>query len=275
MRQKNKPSVQKDSLQGLSPDEPAVLKILKTLAVLKLDVSRSLRGLTPLLSQKKNFSGIQGFIGASKTMPSDKALENWIQGKDPSFALSEVFERFQEEALENIHDWVMDAHRLSQKIFDICLLKTEIMGLHRAISDTTSDPSLKNLARQLAAGELLSFRLLQGVFFMTPRTEIPGFYHRLSLCLKYLFLQPNEQIVTAYFVANTPKGAIFHPDFYRQAYIHRAFACYQKQHMSQKIQLVFKILGLPAPLLMRRVLGNSLWWFMSRKIEKSRNQVWA
>ena len=262
-------SLHKNDPPSFRDDKTSVLKILKTVVVLRGSVSKALQQMMPALIAR-GIPLVDSQNNRTRRLDEhDRELKDWIYEQDPTFRLCDAFKRFEDEALKEAQDLIMDSCRLTQKLVDLCLMETEIFLLCRAMGDTLNDNLLKNFVRRIAADELRIYRLLQGLLLQTPVDTVPGFFSRMCASFECLRLKPNNEMVTAYFVANTPKGAVLHLDFYRDAYRERSLQCYKKRHFYQKVQMVLRILNLHPPVLLRVLIQKSMWWVVSHKRSKN------
>ncbi|WP_434615033.1 acyl-ACP desaturase [Azospirillum sp. B2RO_4] len=197
-----------------------------------------------------------------------EALGRWAELVDPTFDFRAAVERFRAGYRVPIDlDASVRGSRTGEMIAR-CMVETGTSSYYAAIGDSTDEPVLKEICRNIAADELRHYKIFYTYAKKYLDREGLNKVQRLKVALSRIGESEDDELAYAYYAANAPADATYEHKLYNAAYKRRAFGRYRRKHVDRAIAMVFKACGLKPHTRLCSVASRGAWWFIDRQARK-------
>ncbi|PGH52969.1 rubrerythrin family protein [Azospirillum palustre] len=197
-----------------------------------------------------------------------EALGRWAELVDPTFDFRAAVERFRAGYRVPIDlDASVRGSRTGEMIAR-CMVETGTSSYYAAIGDSTDEPVLKEICRNIAADELRHYKIFYTYAKKYLDREGLNKVQRLKVALSRIGESEDDELAYAYYAANAPADAVYEHKLYNAAYKRRAFGRYRRKHVDRAIAMVFKACGLKPHTRLCSMASRGAWWFIDCQARK-------
>ncbi|AWK87432.1 acyl-ACP desaturase [Azospirillum thermophilum] len=197
-----------------------------------------------------------------------RALGRWAELVDPGFDFEAAVERFRAGYRVPIElDSSVRGSRTGEMIAR-CIVETGTSSYYAAIGDSTDEPVLKLICKNIAADELRHYKIFYTYAKKYLGVEGLNRLQRLKVALSRIGESEDDELAYAYFAANAPVSAAYDRKTYNAAYKRRAYGRYRPKHVDRAIAMVFKACGLKPHGRLCTVASRGAWWLIDSKARK-------
>lgn len=194
-----------------------------------------------------------------------QALGRWAELVDPSFDFQRAVARFRAGYRVPIDLTASVRGSRSGELIARCMVETGTSSYYTAIADSTDEPLLKLICRNVAADELRHYKLFYGYAKRYLEGERLSRWQRLKVAVARIGETEDDELAYAYYAANAADGVPYERKAFNAAYAKRAYARYREPHVERAIAMVFKACGLKPHSMPFRVAVKLAWWLMTGK----------
>lgn len=182
---------------------------------------------------------------AEEEIQHGDALGRWAMLADPEWDYKAAFLRYREFYKIPLHVDQSVRGSLTGELIARCMVETGTSSFYSALADTTDEPVLKALCKQIAADEFRHFKLFYDHMHRYLRRENIGLVQRIRIALGRVTETEDDELASAYYTTNEPPDQPYDHSHCIAAYMARAMRNYRPQHLRRVTTMVFKIIGLP------------------------------
>ena len=197
-----------------------------------------------------------------------RALGRWAELADPSFRFDEAVQRFRDGYKIPLQEGVSARGSRTGEMIARCMVETGTSSYYAAIADSTDEPVLKLICRNIAADELRHFKLFYTYTRKYLGVEQLNKFQRLRVALSRIGESEDDELAYAYFAANAPADASYDHKTYNQAYMRRAYGRYRPQHVNRALAMIFKACGLKPYSGLYNIAARGAWWLVDSRAKK-------
>lgn len=191
-----------------------------------------------------------------------EALGRWAELVDPTFDFRGAVERFRAGYRVPIDlDASVRGSRTGEMIAR-CIVETGTSSYYAAIGDSTDEPVLKLICKNIAADELRHYKIFYNFTRKYLGVEGLNKFQRLKVALSRIGESEDDELAYAYFAANAPAGALYDRKTYNRSYKRRAYGRYRPKHIDRAIAMVFKACGLKPHGRLCNAASRGAWWLI-------------
>lgn len=171
------------------------------------------------------------------------ALGKWAMLADPSWDYISAFERYRTSyQIDQDVDVSIRGSRTGELIAR-CIVETGTSSFYTAMADSTSEPVLKAICKQIAADEYRHFKLFYDHMHRYLRRENLGVWQRTRIALGRVTESEDDELATAYHTTNASPETPYDHKASIAAYMARAMGCYEQRHINRVTSMIFKTIG--------------------------------
>lgn len=177
------------------------------------------------------------------------ALRRWAELADPTFDFDKAFADFRRAYHADDGFGLMagtsESNRgsRSRELIYRCIVEAGTSSFYSAMSDSTDEPVLKEVCRNIAADEFRHYSLFYNSLKRYREIDGIGAVRRFTSALRCVTEYQDDIVAYAYFAANDVDGPYDRKAF-GQAYERRAAQLYRPSHASSVTKLFFRAAGL-------------------------------
>ncbi|WP_448190119.1 ferritin-like domain-containing protein [Azospirillum sp. sgz301742] len=198
-----------------------------------------------------------------------RALGRWAELVDPDFDFERAVQRFRTGYQVPIDLTHSVRGSRSGELIARCMVETGTSSYYAAIADSTDEPLLKLICRNVAADELRHYKLFYGYAKRYLEAERLSTWQRLKVALARIGETEDDELAYAYYAANAPEGAPYDRKTFNAAYAARAWGRYRRPHVDRAIAMVFKACGLKPHTTPFKLATTVAWWLIAGKARRS------
>tara|TARA_Y100001934_G_C12374707_1_gene788535 strand:+ start:1534 stop:2424 length:891 start_codon:yes stop_codon:yes gene_type:complete len=171
-----------------------------------------------------------------------KALRQYAELADPNFDFDSTFDRF----VSN-HDIQTDANesirgsRCSELVAR-CIVEVGTSAYYSALRDSTSEPVLRQICKNIAADEFRHYKLFYSTMKKYQKSEKVGFISRLITATSRLAEAQDDELGYAYYCASGSTDPYVRSENIN-AYAKRVFPLYRYEHVKRGLGMTMKAVG--------------------------------
>ncbi|MFT8368973.1 ferritin-like domain-containing protein [Acetobacter papayae] len=182
------------------------------------------------------------------------ALGRWAMLADPSWDYQAAFRRYRDfyQIPLDVHESVRGSR--TGELIARCMVETGTSSFYSALADSTQEPVLKALCKQIAADEFRHFKLFYDHMHRYLQRENIGLLKRIRIALGRVTESEDDELASAYYTTNEPPSLPYDHQRCIAAYMARTMKNYQPRHLRRVTGMVCKIVGLKPHGLLERSL---------------------
>ncbi|WP_029011045.1 ferritin-like domain-containing protein [Azospirillum halopraeferens] len=194
-----------------------------------------------------------------------RALGKWASLVDPEFDFDRAVARFRAGYRVPIDLNASVRGSRSGELIARCMVETGTSSYYAAIGDSTDEPVLKEICRQIAADELRHYK----IFYIHAKRYLDkerlSKARRVWVALSRIGETEDDELAYAYYAANAPEDAPYERKAYSAAYMRRAYGCYRPKHLDRGIAMIFKACGLKPHTVTFNLATRAAWWYLENR----------
>ena len=255
--------------------DPDTLAIVKAASM----VERNAEDYAEYLSRV--FSDDADFLAAAPDWAADEvqhgeALGKWATLADPDFDFAKAFAAFR-RAYHAPEGFGLSAERTESnrgsraaEMIYRCIVETGTSNFYTAIHDSTDEPVLKTLCKNIAADEFRHYALFDKILARHYELEKIGRLKRFRSAMRYTTEYRDDIVAYAYFAANGMPGP-YNRQACGEAHERRALRLYHRPHAVRCAKMVLRAAGVSHHGRLAKVAGRLLYSRMrvrSRRLDR-------
>lgn len=197
-----------------------------------------------------------------------RALGRWAELADPGFDFSKAVERFRAGYKVPIELETSVRGSRSGELIARCMVETGTSSFYAALGDSTDEPLLKLICRNIAADELRHYKLFYSYAGEYLKKEDLNRFQRLRVALGRIGESEDDELAYAYYAANVPESTPYDHKACNTEYMRRAYNRYERRHLDRGIAMIFKACGLKPHSTLYTVASSAGWWFVSNRAKR-------
>ena len=197
-----------------------------------------------------------------------RALGTWAALVDPGFDFDRAVERFRAGYRVPIDLNTSVRGSRSGELIARCMVETGTSSYYAAIGDSTEEPVLKEICRQIAADELRHYKIFYVHAKRYLEKERLSKARRVWVALSRIGETEDDELAYAYYAANAAEDAPYERKVYNAAYMRRAYGCYRPKHLDRGIAMIFKACGLKPHTMTFNLATKAAWWFLENRSKR-------
>lgn len=203
------------------------------------------------------------------------ALGKWAMLADPGWNYMEAFERYRDSyKIELEVDASVRGSRTGELIAR-CMVETGTSSFYSALADSTDEPVLKAICKQIAADEFRHFKLFYDHMHRYLQREKLGVWARTRIALGRVTESEDDELASAYHTTNDPVGMPYDHKRCIAAYMSRAMGYYQLKHINRVTSMIFKTIGLTPHSRLQAWVARGMLWLIRNRAQRFRKIVAA
>lgn len=249
---------------------PEIVPLVKAAALVEYNGGQYAEHLAKIFADDPEFCALASEWGVEE-IQHGLSLGKWANLVDPSFTLEDAFKRFTEGYQIPVSaDGTSLRGSKSGEMIARCIVETGTSSYYTALMEATDEPVLKDICRHIAADEFRHYKLFYQTFKKYLEIEKIGFWKRLGVALGRIGETEDDELSYAYYAANS--AANDNSPYNRKAandrYFRGAYSYYRRHHVERAVGMVLKAVGLNTQGRLSRVITNSAWWALQKKLGK-------
>ena len=222
--------------------DPDVLRIVKAASVVERN------GVDYAAYLKNVFTDDPAFGDASDNWAVEEvqhgdALGHWAMLAEPGWNYPAAFERYRASYhIPSEGDASVRGSRTGELIAR-CMVETGTSSFYTALADSTDEPVLKLICKQIAADEYRHFKLFYDHMHRYLKRERLGVLRRTRIALGRVTESEDDELAYAYHCTNEPEDMAYDHGRCIAAYMTRTMGCYRQHHIDRAMGMMFKTIG--------------------------------
>lgn len=202
---------------------------------------------------------------AEEEVQHGRALARWSRLADPDFDFEARFRLFTEgyrlplDATESVRG------SRAGELVARCVVETGTSSYYSALADSTNEPVLKQICKNIAADEFRHYKLFYSHLRRYIERDNIGRLRRLLIVLRRINESEDDELAYAYYAANASGDEPYDRRRYGRAHARRAYGLYRPRHVDRVVAMSLKAAGLGRRDGIRRLLSRCAYWLMSTR----------
>ncbi len=222
--------------------DPDVLRIVKAASVVERN------GVDYAAYLKNVFTDDPAFQAASDNWAVEEvqhgdALGHWAMLADRGWNYPAAFERYRSSYHIPIEVDASVRGSRTGELIARCMVETGTSSFYTALADSTDEPVLKLICKQIAADEYRHFKLFYDHMHRYLKRERLGVLSRARIALGRVTESEDDELAYAYHCTNEPEGVAYDHQRCIAAYMTRTMGCYRRHHIDRAMGMMFKTIG--------------------------------
>ncbi|MDG6094087.1 ferritin-like domain-containing protein [Acetobacter sp. AN02] len=201
------------------------------------------------------------------------ALGRWAMLADSSWNYPEAFERYREKFRIDLD--TTDSVRGSRagELIARCMVETGTSSFYSALADSTEEPLLKAICRQIAADEYRHFKLFYDHMHRYLRREKLGTLTRARIAIGRVAESEDDELASAYYTTNLPPSVPYDRKSCISAYMASTLSVYRRKHLDRATGMILKTIGLRPHGRLHDWACSVAYFLIRRRLQVSFRQV--
>ena len=247
--------------------DPDLVPLIKAAALVEFNADDYTAYLCNVFHDDPEFQGVaKGW--AVEEVQHGRALGKWAELVDPTFDFDRAVQRFRDGYKVPIDLNASVRGSRTGEMIARCMVETGTSSYYAAIGDSTDEPVLKLICKNIAADELRHFKIFYTYTKKYLELEQLNKFQRLKVALSRIGESEDDELAYAYFAANAPEGETYVHKTYNQAYMRRAYGRYQAKHVDRAVAMVFKACGLKPHTRFCALASRGAWWLVESRARR-------
>lgn len=249
---------------------PDLLQVIKAAALVEYGADAYADYLCKVFSDDPDFQQLAR-NWAVEEVQHGKALGAWAEKIDPEWSLEKAMAKFRagyvpDHFLNNSSTSVRGSR--SAEMVARCMVEIGTSSYYSAIGDSTDEPVLKEICKQVAADEFRHYKLFYDTLNRYLAKEKLGKIGRLKVALGRIAESEDDELSYAFYAANDDGLTPYDRQACNRAYVRRAYSFYQQKHLDRAIAMIFKACGFMPPSIPYRIIRQVAWVMLNRQTKK-------
>ncbi|XAO72341.1 MAG: ferritin-like domain-containing protein [Acetobacteraceae bacterium] len=172
------------------------------------------------------------------------ALGKWAMLADPIWDYKSAFQRYRQTyKIDKDVDASIRGSSTGELIAR-CMVETGTSSFYTALADSTDEPVLKAICKQIAADEFRHFKLFYDHMHRYLGREKLGVIRRAQIALGRVLESEDDELASAFYTTNIPEGTPYDYGRCIADYMARAMPRYRPNHIRRVVSMIFKTIGI-------------------------------
>jgi hypothetical protein len=193
------------------------------------------------------------------------ALGHWAMLADPEWDYAAAFARYRAGYKIDVAASASVRGSRTGELIARCIVETGTSSYYTAVADSTEEPVLSTICRQIAADEFRHFKLFYDHMRRYLERENISFLQRLRIAAGRITETEDDELAFAFHCANDPIDSAYDHERCMAAYLGRAFAFYRQHHLGRGTGMIFKAIGLPPRGKLSDLSSRLAWQLVQRR----------
>ncbi len=247
--------------------DPDLVPLIKAAALVEFNADDYTAYLCNVFHDDPEFQDVaKGW--AVEEVQHGRALGKWAELVDPTFDFDGAVQRFRDGYKVPIDLEASVRGSRTGEMIARCMVETGTSSYYAAIGDSTDEPVLKLICKNIAADELRHFKIFYTYTKKYLELEQLNKFQRLKVALSRIGESEDDELAYAYFAANAPEGESYDHKTYNQAYMRRAYGRYKAKHIDRAVAMVFKACGLKPHTRFCTLASRGAWWLVESRARR-------
>jgi len=207
---------------------------------------------------------------AEEEVQHGEALRRWAELADPGWSFEDSFKRFTEGFSLPLDAEASVRGSRCGELIARCVVEVGTSSYYSALRDSTDEPVLKQICRNIASDEFRHYKLFYDHMKRYRDAEKPWLVQRMKVAVGRLIEGEDDELAYAYFAANDIEGP-YDRKACIAAYGSRAFPHYERGHVKLATGMVMKAVGMKPQSRFGQWSSNLAW----RMFDRRRRQMQA
>ncbi len=223
--------------------DPKIIPLVKAAAMVERNAADYTQYLCSVFHEDPDFCRAAGYWSIEETQHGD-ALGKWAMLADPSWDFMEAFQRYREGYQVDTSANTSIRGSLTGELIARCMVETGTSSYYTALAESTDEPVLKAICKQIAADEYRHFKLFYDHMRRYLAREKLWFWQRLRIALGRVGESEDDELAFAYHCGNLDPAEKFNHGQCTAAYLIGATGVYRPHHIARAVAMLFKVVGL-------------------------------
>jgi len=207
---------------------------------------------------------------AEEEVQHGEALRHWAELADPNWDFEEAFKRFTEGFSLPLDAEASVRGSRCGELIARCVVEVGTSSYYSALRDSTDEPVLKQICKNIAADEFRHYKLFYDHMKRYRDAEKPWLLQRMKIAVGRLVEGEDDELAYAYYAANDIEGP-YDRKACIAAYGSRALPRYERGHVKLATSMVMKAVGMRPQSRVAQWSSNVAW----RMFDRRRRQMQA
>ena len=181
---------------------------------------------------------------AGEEVQHGEALGRWARLADPGWDFAAAFARFKDGYKIPLDAPASVRGSRTGELIARCMVETGTSSYYTALAESTEEPVLRQICKQIASDEFRHFKLFYDHMRRYLGRERIGLLRRLRIAAGRIGESEDDELAYAWHCGNEPKDMAYARARCSAAYMAGAIGCYRFPHVDRAIGMVFKSVGL-------------------------------
>lgn len=206
------------------------------------------------------------------------SLGKWAEAVDPDWDLEEAMAKFREGFTpehfnnEEANQASIRGSRTGEMVAR-CMVETGTSSYYSAIGDSTDEPVLKQICRNIAGDEFRHYKLFYDTLHRYLENDNLSRFQRLRIALGRIAETEDDELAYAFYAANANDNEGYDRKTYSRAYSQRAYGFYQPRHLDRAVSMIFKACGYKPNTLGYKMATRLAWAKLNAGARKRRKMA--
>jgi len=193
------------------------------------------------------------------------ALGRWAEMADPAFDFRGSFDNFVRGY--RLPLGVRESVRGSRcgELVARCIVESGTSSLYSALRDSSDEPVLKVICHRIAGDEFRHYKLFYTHLRRYLAVERPWLLKRIHVAFQRCRETEDDELAFAYHCANSP-GQTYNRKQAADAYFHRAFAKYRREHLDRAVSMMTRAGGLRPQGSLTGLISKLAWRYIQAQV---------
>jgi hypothetical protein len=255
-----------------SKAEPDIVPVVKAAAMVERNGTDYAAYLHGVFSDDPDFQQAADNWAVEEVQHGD-ALGQWASLADPTWNYPAAFERYRGGFRIDINADASIRGSRTGELIARCMVETGTSSFYTALADSTEEPVLQLICRQIAADEFRHFKLFYDHMRRYLARENLNMLQRMRIAAGRITETEDDELAFAFHCSNEPASIAYDHHRCLAGYMRRAMGVYQYRHIERSMGMIFKAVGLPPRGRLSDVSGKLAWKLLQMRQRKFANST--
>ncbi len=193
------------------------------------------------------------------------ALGRWAMLADPTWDYEGCFERYRAGYKVQVGATASIRGSRSGELIARCMVETGTSTYYTALAESTAEPVLAGICKQIAADEFRHFKLFYDHMKRYLGRENINLARRLVIAAGRVGESEDDELAFAYHCGNESPELPYDHDRCIAGYMGHAMAFYRYRHLAHGVGMIFKAVGLPPRGRLSEVTARLFWQLVQHR----------
>jgi rubrerythrin len=247
--------------------DPDIVPVVKAAAMVERNGTDYAAYLHGVFSDDPDFQQAADNWAAEEVQHGD-ALGKWAGLADPAWDYRAAFERYRSGFRIDVNADASIRGSRTGELIARCMVETGTSSFYTALADSTDEPVLKVICKQIAADEFRHFKLFYDHMRRYLARENLNMLQRMRIAAGRITETEDDELAFAFHCGNEPASLAYDHHRCLAGYMKRAMGVYQYRHIERSMGMIFKAVGLPPRGRLSDVSGKLAWKLLQHRQKK-------